>query len=539
MGADSNWYAFTHAMLREAVYQLELPTERARLHRAALEAGEPHLGALELARHARAARDGEADADLDARLAARESHWLREALRDAERRYQVSLIPELLSRLIEISPATEIPELKLQLGVHWRNIGRMAESEPVLIELLASIPETDPGWLRGRVFGALSGVLIRTGRLPEAEAMCRQRLLAPGDTAGLADAHGMLGVALYHQGKLPEAEQAYRQALLLSANSSARDGNRFRANLALLLSDTGRREESESETRIALEHARRDGDLSLLGTLLGNFALLLTDLGRLDDAEPIYREALESNLRTGHRPGYGVVLMNLGRLVRQRRRYAEAEATFKQAIAIHQEVSSRGMEGITLAHLGDMYLSQGRLTEASTALHRAVSLLRGTNDRLYTAVNLGALTQLLLLQGNLAEARDAIAEAREIVPDSAPLAFRVNGVLLPMMRLAAAEASIKTHPVAGKVAEMAQLMQQLEAMVSNPNDSGVDEMALVLHELEDAVRENRPSLVIRGWHVQDMSPELRRALALELTELEQGTLRLQRPTLAAILFDQA
>lgn len=536
MPAASNWYAFPHALLREVVYQLQLPTDRARLHRFALEEGESQLGALELARHARAARE----ADDDPALARLERQWLRAALQQAERRYQVSTIPELLARLIEISPEAERPELRLQLGVHWRDVGRMADAEAVLKPLAASMADTpESGHMRSRVLGALAGVLIRTGRLPEAEAMCRERIKSATDDAGAADAQGMLGVALHHQGKLQQAEQAYRNALELSARGGTQAGtNRFRANLALLLSDTGHRQEAEAQTRIALDQARRDGDLMLQGTLLGNFALLLTDIARFDEAEPMYREALEINLRSGHRPGYGVALMNLGRLLRLRRRYAEAEPAFIQAIQVHREVSNPGLEGITLAHLGDMYVSQGRLAEASKALHQAVALLRATSDRLYTAANLGALSRLQVLQGNLADARDTIDEAKSMVPAEAPVAFLVNCSLLPAMRLVAAEAALKPIPIAKKVAELHALAEQLEAVAgSDPDDGAIAEMLLVLHELDEAARENRPSLVIRGWHVQHMSPELRQALARELSELEQGTLRLHNPALAAILLD--
>lgn len=536
MPASSNWYAFPHALLREVVYQLQLPTDRARLHRLALEEGEADLSALELARHARAARE----ADDDPALAVQERDWLRAALKQAERRYQVATIPELLARLIEISPETERAELRLQLAVHWRDVGRMAEAEGVLKPLAASISGA-PGeaHLRTRVLGALAGVLIRTGRLPEAEAMCRERIQTAPDNAGAADAQGMLGVALHHQGKLTEAEQAYRSALKLSEHGGSQAGtNRFRANLALLLSDTGHQHEAETQTRIALDQARRDGDLMLQGTLLGNFALLLTNVARYPEAEPMYREALEINLRSGHRPGYGVALMNLGRLLRLQRRYAEAEPVFTQAIQIHREVSNPGLEGITLAHLGDMYVSQGRLAEASKALHHAVALLRGTSDRLYTAANLGALSRLQVLQGNLADARDTIDEARSMVPADAPLPFLLNGVLLPAMRLVAAEAALKPIPIARKVAELHSLAEQLEAVAgSDPDDGAVAEMLLVLHELDEAARENRPSLVIRGWHAQHMSPELRRALTRELSELEQGTLRLHNPALAAILLE--
>jgi len=432
------WYFFTHAVLRDAVYQLMLPGDRAALHRAALDAGEAAgLGALAMALHARAAQE-EADGPTLTLLRAREDHWLAAAAREANARADMHGLLGILARLAELRAGTQAAfEILVELSEVARETGNMRQSEAAL-EAAARLAGDDVP-RRRRVTGGLVGLYIRTGRLAEAERLELEVLAEARDSAREQEARGNLAVIRYHLGRYAEAERDYRQARRLAArNGTLSQLARYTANLALLLGETGRVAEAEAAHRDALRAGELADDRQAIANTLGNFALLLTDTARFAEAESLFHRSLELEQRAGLRPAYAVALANYGRMLRMSGRPEDAEGTLLEAAAIHREVANLRNEGTTLGQLADMQGELGRYSEALANFERGLVLVRAAGDRLYTGVLLGARGRLRARMDDVAGARQDLAETEQALAD-APEAYREN-CLYPL-REAVAELS--------------------------------------------------------------------------------------------------
>ena len=119
------------------------------------------------------------------------------------------------------------------------------------------------------------------GRLAEAEAVCRQILLAQPD---LPEAEHLLGVIAHQSGELGEAIEHVRRAVRLAPQVAL-----FHANLGEMLRLAGRPE-------LAVEEARRALAIEPnLPAALSNLGVALYELKHYEEAARVQRQAIAAN----------------------------------------------------------------------------------------------------------------------------------------------------------------------------------------------------------------------------------------------------
>jgi tetratricopeptide (TPR) repeat protein len=173
-------------------------------------------------------------------------------------------------RATRLDPAD--PEIQLGVGSCLGMLGRPAEAEMVLRDLVERHPRFAHGWFN------LGRALEAQARLEEACTAYRRAIdLEPS----LAEAHGNLGLALHALGRYEEAEQPLRYCL--ASNPGFVAGY---VNLAIALNSLRRHEEAESLCREAL--ARNPGQKGA-GAML---ARALSGQGRWIEALPYFQQAV-------------------------------------------------------------------------------------------------------------------------------------------------------------------------------------------------------------------------------------------------------
>ncbi|MBK9132677.1 MAG: tetratricopeptide repeat protein [Gammaproteobacteria bacterium] len=240
----------------------------------------------------------------------------------------------------------------------------------------------------------------RAGRLPQAEALCRQILQqhaeyppalhllgtlarAAGrleDAAGLftrtaraapasPDAHYELGVTRAMQGDLDAAIAGFRKTLQLQP-----DHLLARYNLALALYHRERLEDADREFRRVLELAPALPEAHLM------LGLVRHKRSRMAEAEAAFKQAIQ--LRAGYADAYS----NLANLYLDQGRLAEAEQACRAALARAPDLA------VAHYNLGLAAFRQGKLDHAVAALQNA---LRLNPEYAEAHINLGiALTYL-------------------------------------------------------------------------------------------------------------------------------------------------
>lgn len=279
--------------------------------------------------------------------------------------------------------------------------------------------------------GVLTRVLalLREGKLPEAEAACREILARSPNAAALhllalirkdagdfkggeqlmrqsielepqnADFRANLATLVRHVGRLQEAEGLYREALALDASHTG-----ARVGLVRTLNDLRRYGAAEAECRTLI--SQRPADPQAWATL----AMTLNGQNRLSEAEAVYRQAIAIS------PDYAIAHHNLGSLFVRMERAEEALAALGRA-------QSLGVKGFELAFNMGRALSQlYRNEEAERAFAQAVAL-----NPLHVEAQLN-LAKLRFMRADPLFSRD-IARAAAANPADAPLQMLLGTVL--------------------------------------------------------------------------------------------------------------
>jgi tetratricopeptide (TPR) repeat protein len=408
-------YLFRHAMVREAAYELQPLSERAKLHLRALAVLEAAgaFSAAELAQHARLAQGAEG-ADAGA-LQASELRWLWRAAEDASAGFQFELSSRFFSAIG--AHAAETPARRASA---WRNaghvfhfMGRPREGRPLLEQAIVVAREHGLRRELGVALSSLALALEHTGQVEQAEAMqlealqiCREVGNHEGEIAALTNM-GNLRV----NSRVTLAEANLREALELArAHADLRTQGRIYASLAGLMRMTGRMEESERAYREVLQLFRGIGDVASEALVIGNYAIVLQQTGRLDEAQEMYEQSLRMQRQLGARYFEALVLGNMAILQMLRAMPAEAEPLFRQSLALRRELGDRRGEADALSNLANMLADTGRPAEAVRKYEQALALDRTTGNRRGEGTALCGLGSVRRVLGSPAEAEALLTQ---------------------------------------------------------------------------------------------------------------------------------
>ncbi|MCZ7607118.1 MAG: tetratricopeptide repeat protein [Planctomycetota bacterium] len=277
-------YLFRHAMIREAAYGLQLPSDRAKLHELAVQLIElvfggpaPELAPLEdfhapkpqphpidavasdLAAHARLACEGvesPSPAMLRARLL-----YLRRAAEHADAAFRPQAAASHWHELsAELAGAAKAAALR-RAAVACDACGKPARALELIESALEALQQAPRDVATAFLLGVRANLRIMQGQRQPAIADYEQALemfQAAGDRAGIASASSSLGMAVARAGQPDRGEALLRDALAIQ---------------------------------------RESGDLRGQGITLGSLAGLLDDSGESRLAHQYYREALELHRR--------------------------------------------------------------------------------------------------------------------------------------------------------------------------------------------------------------------------------------------------
>ncbi|MEK7469212.1 MAG: tetratricopeptide repeat protein [Planctomycetota bacterium] len=230
-------YLFRHALLRDAAYQLQLPSDRTKLHRLAFElllfiTPSPEMDAVaaEVADHARLA------GDLPPELQRAEIDLLVRAEAFVYGRQSAQATLPLADRILAhpLSDVTLRHRISASKALALGNLGRIQEATELQEKCLGAA-RADGGAAMPELLISASLLALRTGRVAEGTSMLEEalRLLPPGDSkraARRATALLNLGVLHLEQGRPGEA----RPFLLEARELALRTGDPRTAALSAL-----------------------------------------------------------------------------------------------------------------------------------------------------------------------------------------------------------------------------------------------------------------------------------------------------------------
>jgi tetratricopeptide (TPR) repeat protein len=455
-------YLFRHALLRDAAYQLQLPGDRAHLHRFAFDLIEtlaggrppgpvpdrdgivadtpPHASdswARDLASHARAGGAAAAAAVYEWRSAAVEDQiglhgpaieaWFRvaqgssgavraEALRRAAFHLggmeRTEAAETALQEALEIARTLGLRGLEALVLADQGDALRKRElpdaARPLLERALSILkdPPRQPGLLN--VMSYLAELDEAQGLHDRALSLLREALdlsFVRRDSLTEATARTALGLACMRRGLQAEAVDHLRTSLDLCLKSGRdRQVALGRMNLGIAFLNGSLNQEAGEQLNIALPALHRVGSRRAERVCLSALALFRKRLGEVDVSEAMSRQAIALCQESGDRRHEAGERANLGATLQECGRPLEAEKEYKEALEIQTSLGDLRAQGVTLVNLGNLQSSQGQKQAAQSSYELAVSRLRQARDRHHEGAALGGLASLHLFAGRFAEA---------------------------------------------------------------------------------------------------------------------------------------
>jgi tetratricopeptide (TPR) repeat protein len=353
-------YVFRHALVRDAAYQLQLPSDRAQLHALAFELIErafggrapapmrragstgmtpPHptdVAALELAEHAHNAA-GTDFSDLH-RL------YLHRAALHATRHYHNEVAMRCWRQLGELVSGRDKIDALSHVGKLAGPMGRANEAQEAFTAALEIARELNDHELESLLLNDLGTVYRDTGRREEA-ALAFEQALAINRDAGLKNAEGHTLVCI---ASLHHIAHEYNDAHKLVSR--------------------------------ALQLFRETGDKRKEASALDMTGLVCVETGRPEQAETSFKQGMAIQQEVGDRFGEGITQGNLAFLYYRTGRLEEAHEGFRAALAIHKQVGNRRFEGMTWCDDALCLLALNRPDEAREAWDNGVAILTEAGD---------------------------------------------------------------------------------------------------------------------------------------------------------------
>ena len=367
---------FSHALVRDAVYESQLGSEQQALHAAAAAAYEEVYSGperrsrlYEIADHYE--RAGIRDRALDC---------LAEAAEYALEEYENERALSLLRRRLALTEPDDLGAVR-DLGRALIRVGAWQEAADLLENVASRFesmsPDADP---REAVdcLVALADLYIDRGETETAVRLIQRGIPLAEEhdyDAGVAYLYRDRGLIAYRHQDLAAALRAYETGL----SYARRDGGerviaRLYNDMAIVLTKMGRHEEALEAFRANLELARRLNEFAGISAALNNIGFLYSEMNRPDDAITYYREDLELCHAAGDRQGWSVAMGNIAIILAKLAQREEAIERFHEAIATDRQIGFLPHESYMHQELGRVLLDLDRTDKGCRELREALRI---------------------------------------------------------------------------------------------------------------------------------------------------------------------
>ena len=414
-------YAFRHALIRDAVYGMQMEKQLEELH---LKAGNVIESMY--------SEDARMFSDLSHHFlkCGDKTRMLKDTLKAAEYakdNYRNREAMEMYSRYLHhrTDPLDRM-EATLKLGEVWELVAQWDRAMELYEEVL-SFSEGSEHWeLRVQALMRIGFLKHRMGDNREA-LDCFQKAEAAyiekDDTMGLATVYNNMGSAYLDLNDLGRAREYFNRTLEITGsnpNSEKADEVTMFAynNLGLVNQSMNRLDpalecyqksmevaeklnsrrnlaplnfgnirflqrkinEAEKYYGIAMKNAEDIGDRHLVRVLLNNLAAISTVRGNYGKALEIYKKALLQALEMKDRKGIRLINQNIGEILAYMGRYSRAEEALDRAIETAEELQDQKALGAALGKRGIMLFFKGSMQESAESLKRAVPCSLNAGD---------------------------------------------------------------------------------------------------------------------------------------------------------------
>jgi tetratricopeptide (TPR) repeat protein/class 3 adenylate cyclase len=370
-------YIFRHALLREAVYDMQLRTRLEQLHGLIAQAIERLYSDQLEERYADLAFHYE-----QANVFDKTCEYLQKAADYARSNYQNQQALDYYEKLLDklSKPADHASQIRTYLnkGRVLELIGDWDACQDAYERALHLAKESRDVLLLGQANNNLGKLLLLKGDYVDAMGYLRTGaglFESIDDRSGKAKVYGSLGELYFRQGKYNEAKEYFEQSLATQEEGMDPTGSaQVAANLGLTHMNQGNYDDGIHCQLTQLAISERYNDKQGMANLHTNLGIVYFEKGDYDEALESYQRGLALSEELGNKHLTAIAVGCIGSVYERKGDYPRAMEHFQEDLELCEELGDKQGTAIALGLIGELYNIEGHFPKAIEHLQKNLML---------------------------------------------------------------------------------------------------------------------------------------------------------------------
>ncbi|OQY27769.1 MAG: hypothetical protein B6244_09700 [Candidatus Cloacimonetes bacterium 4572_55] len=407
-------YIFKHALLKDAVYDMQIRARLRELHCLTAEVIEKlyeddlsvHYG--DLAFHYEKAEVND-----------KAMEYLEKAGDYAREHYQNQQALDFYDRLLDFPNLENLKNLRITIllkkGMILKFIGKWDECQNLGEEALSLAEEIVD---KNRIAAAnlVLGALLYDKGNHEQAMTCFDISLEISqeldDKLVIAQSIGMIGLVCYRKGDYAEAMDCFEKELKISRELGNKQNiSTVVGNIGMIYKNKGEYTEAMECYEKSLKISRELGDKKGIARAVGNMGLVYASKGDYAAAMDCFEKKLKIAEELGNKKSISTVVGNIGIVYQEKGDDAAAMRCYEKKLKIAEELGDKEGISIAIGNMGVVYDSKGDYAAAMDCYDKMLKIAEelGDKERIFIAV--GNMGDVCVKKGDYAAAMDCYEKA--------------------------------------------------------------------------------------------------------------------------------
>lgn len=409
-------YIFKHALLHEAIYEMQLKSRLRELHNLAALSFEQLYSQnpekqYEIAGHY--AKAGKIEQALPHYAQAGE--WFKANYINDK---ALECFTYLIQNGADFYPGEQIFEFLRKQGLIWKLTGKFQAAKEAFHSAVRLATELQDKRL------LITGyhVLAMQTQDTDAEysplqlyAKAEQMANEIGDKSLLSTTYGGIGVYYARKGEISEALHYLQLQKDLATELGDDRGRAYAAgNIGNMLESLGKMTEAEASFNELLTYSRQAGDKRGIGAASNNLGVLYKNTGDFFQALKHYLVQLDIAEQVGDKLTTVICLGSIGAIHRDQEHFDQALECYHKKLEMAEEIGSQAEIMHAIAGLGNVYFELKQFDQAVEHFHRQYEMALAQDNPEDLSISLDNMSRAMRSQGRLEEALSFAKRALEI-----------------------------------------------------------------------------------------------------------------------------
>jgi tetratricopeptide (TPR) repeat protein/class 3 adenylate cyclase len=376
-------YLFHHALIREAVYEMQLKQKLRELHKLAADTIEdiykdnlkPHL--YELANHYEKSE-----------IQTKAIEYLGKAGDYAKENYQNDISLNYYIKLLNLLPENAIEQrikfLQKKADV-LQFTGRWEEAEEILHKAYNLSINLKNKKLIAETQNKLGLLLRNRGALDQAYSLFEQALeifTVLDDKLYISNSIGSMGTVHHYKGNFDKAMEYYNRALAIKEKINDKAGmNRYLGNIGIIYDVQGNKDKAMKFYKHALAICEEIGDKSGIIRHTGNMGNYYYNRCNYVKAMECYQKQLVISQERGDKSSICTAVGNIGSVYKDQDKIDKAMECYQQQITIARELDEKSSISSALGNIGLIFSQQGDYNKALEYYQQKLVICKDLGDK--------------------------------------------------------------------------------------------------------------------------------------------------------------